>query len=68
MGGAMKYFMKKLLDHEKFRSMVSWALKIFLKNLENPPAPPLLHIYRTLPSLSSRKSKKGFFKKMKLGT
>ena len=33
MGGAMKYFSKKLLGHEIFRSMVSWATKIFLKNL-----------------------------------
>ena len=42
MGGAMKYFLKKLLGHEIFRSMVSWAKKFFLKNLLNPPA-PLLH-------------------------
>ena len=33
MGGAMKYFLKKLLGHEIFRSMVSWATKFFLKNL-----------------------------------
>ena len=33
MGGAMKYFLKKLLVHEIFRSMVSWATKFFLKNL-----------------------------------
>ena len=33
MGGAMKYFSKKLLGHETFRSMVSWATKYFLKNL-----------------------------------
>ena len=32
-GGAMKYFLKKLLLHEMFRSMVSWATKIFLKKL-----------------------------------
>ena len=37
MGGAMKDFLKKLLGHETFRSMVSWAMKIFLKN---PPALP----------------------------
>ena len=36
----MKYFLKKLLGHEIFRSMVSWATKFFLKNLQNPPAPP----------------------------
>ena len=41
----MKYFWKKILDHELFRSMgsiilVSWATKFFLKNLYNPPAPP----------------------------
>ena len=40
----MKYFLKKLLGHEKFRSMVSWATNFFLKNLQNPsPAsPPIL--------------------------
>ena len=27
MGGAMKYFLEKLLDHEIFMSMVSWATK-----------------------------------------
>ena len=40
MGEAMKYFLKKLLGHEIFKSMVSWATKIFLKNFKNPPAPP----------------------------
>ena len=40
MGDAMKYFLKKLLGHEIFRCMVSWATKIFLENLENPPSPP----------------------------
>ena len=33
MGGAMKYFQKKLLDHEIFTPMVSWATKVFGKNL-----------------------------------
>ena len=33
MGGIMKHFLKKLLGHEIFRSMVSWAMKHFLKNL-----------------------------------
>ena len=36
----MKYFMKKLLGHEIFRSMVYWVTKYFLKNLWNYPAPP----------------------------
>ena len=36
----MKYFLKKLIDHEIFRPMVSWATKRFLKNLYNPPDPP----------------------------
>ena len=31
MGGVMKYFPKKLLGHEIFRSMVSWALIFFEK-------------------------------------
>ena len=39
MGGTIKFFLKRLLGHEKFRSMVSWATEYFLKNLQNPPAP-----------------------------
>ena len=35
----MKYFPKKLLEHEIFRSMVSWATKYFLKNLVKPSGP-----------------------------
>ena len=30
----MKVFLKKLLDHEIFRSMVSWAMNFFWKNLQ----------------------------------
>ena len=33
MRGAMKYFQKKLLGDEIFRSMASWATKFFLKSL-----------------------------------
>ena len=44
----MKYFLKKLLGHEIFRSMVSWGTKIFWKNLENPPPPPTYLIYAPL--------------------
>ena len=36
----MKYFLKKLVGYEIFRSMVSWATNFFLKNLQNLPAPP----------------------------
>ena len=32
-GKAMKFFPKKILGHEIFRSMVSWATNSFLKNL-----------------------------------
>ena len=32
MGGATKYFPKKLMGHEIFRSMVSWTTNFFLKN------------------------------------
>ena len=39
MRGAMKYFLKKLLSHEIFSSMVSWATKIFFKNLVKPSLP-----------------------------
>ena len=31
MGGARKYFPKKILGHEIFRSMVSWATNLFWK-------------------------------------
>ena len=33
MGGAIKYFPNKLLGHETFRYMVTWAAKSFLKKL-----------------------------------
>ena len=36
MGGAMKFFTKKLLGHEIFSSMIPWATKYFLKNFEKP--------------------------------
>ena len=46
MGGAIKYFSKKLLGHEIFRSMVSWATNSFLgkfvKHSNAPPPPPPL--------------------------
>ena len=35
----MKYFLKKLLGHEKFRSMVSWATKFFLEKFVKPSGP-----------------------------
>ena len=35
----MKYYLKKLLGHEKFRTMISWATNFFLKSLCNPPTP-----------------------------
>ena len=40
----MKYFQKKLLGHEIFKSMVSRATTIFLKNLSNPLALPLTYL------------------------
>ena len=39
MGEAKKNVSKKLLGHEIFTSVVSWAKKIFLKNLWNFPIP-----------------------------
>ena len=33
MAGAIKYFPEKLLSHETFSSMVSWATKFIWKNL-----------------------------------
>ena len=45
----MKYFPKKLLGHEIFRSMVSWATKLFLKNLQTlRPLPPTYLMYAPL--------------------
>ena len=39
MRGAMKYFLKKLLGHEIFRSMVSWAMEFFFEKFVKPSAP-----------------------------
>ena len=39
MGGAMKCFLKKLLGHEIFRSMVSWARKFFFEKFVKPSGP-----------------------------
>ena len=50
-GGAMKYFSKKLLKHEIFRSMVSWTMKFFFEKFENTPppaAPPTYLIHAPL--------------------
>ena len=38
-GGAMKFFTKKLLGYEIFSSMIPWVTKYFLKNLLKPPTP-----------------------------
>ena len=49
----MNYSLKKLLGHEIFRSMVSWATKIILKickTLRSPPLSPLVRIECTLPN------------------
>ena len=42
MGGSMKYFPKKLMGHEIFRSMVSCTTKIFFQKFVKPsvPQPP----------------------------
>ena len=48
MEGAMKYFPKKLLPHEIFTSMVSWATKIFLTNF--PPTYLMCTLLSVLPS------------------
>ena len=40
MGGATKYFLKKLLGHEIFWSMVSWATNFFFEKLVKPPRLP----------------------------
>ena len=35
----MKYFPKKLLDHEIFRSIVSWAPSFFFEKFVKPSSP-----------------------------
>ena len=37
-------FSEQLLGHEIFRSIVSWATKLCLKNLQNPPPLPTSYI------------------------
>ena len=46
----MKYFLKKLLGHEIFRSMVFWALKTFFEKFlkSYPPLPPTYLLYTSL--------------------
>ena len=44
MGGAMKYFPKKLLGHEIFRSMVYWATDFFFLEKFVKPSSPTSHI------------------------
>ena len=45
----MAYFLKKLLDHEIFTSMVSWATNFFFEICKTLSPPPILHTYCTLP-------------------
>ena len=48
----MAYFLKKLLDHEIFTSMGSWATNFFLKFVK-PSAPHLSYIL-TVHSLGAK--------------
>ena len=49
MGDAMKYFRKKLLGHEIFRSIVSWATNfIFLEKLVKPSVPSYIRNVHSL--------------------
>ena len=41
----MKYFLKKLLGHEIFRSMVSWTTKFFEKFVKPSYPPPTYVMY-----------------------
>ena len=54
----MKYFMKKLLGHEIFRSMVSWAAKISLEicKILSPP-PPAYLMYAPLLEINAIRAK-----------
>ena len=55
MGGAMKFFSKKLLGHEIFSYMVCWATKFYLKNLKKSPhpLPPIYLMYGPLDQYKS---------------
>ena len=44
MGGTMKYFLKKLLGHKTFRSVVSWATKDFFEKFVKPSGPPSTYL------------------------
>ena len=45
----MKYFLKKLLGHEIFKSVVSWATKFFEKFVKpSGPSPPTYLMYAPL--------------------
>ena len=48
MGEAMKYFLKKLLGHEIFRSMVSWATNFFEKLVKPSGFSPTYLMYAPL--------------------
>ena len=58
MGGTIKYFLKKLLSHEIFRSMISWAAKISLEicKILSPP-PPAYLMYAPLLEINAIRAK-----------
>ena len=67
----MKYFLKKLLGYEKFRSMVSWATKIFFEKFVKPSGHPfcILNVRSLKAAFSLVKSVISDFKcSMKRGT
>ena len=54
MGGTMKYFLKKLLGHEIFTSIVSWVgYKIFFEKFIKPAPPPPTYLMLNVRSLTS---------------
>ena len=59
MGWTIKYILKKLLGHEKFRSIVSWAANFFFKKMQNPPlpSPPALTYLMYAPLFGKRRLK-----------
>ena len=55
-GRTMKHFSKKLLGYKIFRSIVSWAMKFFLKTLKNVDVLKMFLYCEKITCLSWRKS------------
>ena len=63
MGWTIKYFPKKLLGHEIFRPMFSWAKNFFFEKFAKPFGPPpptyLMHALLVIPDAKHEQAEKG---------